>query len=60
MIQDYIHEVDKELFLSEQIQHVLADRTNCRISVASLSVDMRNQLVTTRDYIVAKNPYRLL
>ena len=25
--QDYVHEVDKELFFIEQIQHVLADRT---------------------------------
>jgi len=32
------HEVDKELFFTEQIQHVLAYRTNCRISIASISL----------------------
>jgi len=28
--QDYVHELDKELFFTVQIQHVSADRTNSR------------------------------
>jgi len=36
MISNYVHELDKELLFTEQIQHVLADRTNCRVRVASL------------------------
>ena len=37
---DYVHEVDKELFFTEQIQHVIADRTNCRVSVASVCLSV--------------------